>query len=67
MTTALEYLNGLRPAVPYSVEKPCTLPSNGELKRWLKDGAVQVNGEPLRVEDNMNFPIFSLVFFPTLV
>ncbi len=60
---ALEFLNSLRPALPMSVEKPCTTPSNGELRRWMRDGAVLVNGKPLRPEDDVG-DVGSLVFFP---
>jgi hypothetical protein len=60
---ALAFLNSLRPALPMSVEKPCTTPTNGELRRWLRDGAVLANGKPLRVEDDVD-DVESLVFFP---
>jgi hypothetical protein len=43
--TVLQYLIQLRPALPMSVEKPCTPVSNSELRRWIKDGSVIINGE----------------------
>lgn len=38
--------------------------SNSELKRWLQNKAVVVNGEPLAWDAQMDFPIFSVVLFP---
>ena len=38
--------------------------SNSELKRWLQNKAVIVNGEPLLPDEEMDFPIFSLILFP---
>lgn len=38
--------------------------SNGELKRWLENKAVIVNGEPLIWDEEMDFHIFSVVLFP---
>ena len=60
----IQFLNSLRPAIPMSVEKPCTLASNGELKRWCNDKAVIINGEPVSATEEIDFPVFSLVFFP---
>ena len=66
----LQYLNNLRPALPLSREKPCTKenpatpPSNGELRRWIKDGAVLINGERWMPEEEMPPMVWSLVFFP---
>ena len=38
--------------------------SNSELKRWLQNRAVIVNGEALAWDELMDFPIFSVVLFP---
>lgn len=61
---ALQYLNNLRPALPLSVEKPCQPMSNGELRRHCEQGAVIVNGERIKFDELVDFPVFSLVFFP---
>jgi len=61
---ALQYLNSLRPAIPMSVEKPCIEMSNGELRRHMKQGAILINGESITPEEEIDFPVFSLVFFP---
>jgi hypothetical protein len=66
----LQYLNNLRPALPLSREKPCTKdrpaspPSNGELRRWVNDGSVQINGERWKWDEEMPPLVWSLVFFP---
>ena len=64
MSNAITYLNGLRPAIPMSAEKPCALMSNSELIRHLKSGAILFNGETVSPFENIDFPVFSLVFFP---
>ncbi len=38
--------------------------SNSELKRWLQNSAVRVNGEVLTWNEPMDFPIHSVVVFP---
>ena len=42
----------------------CKKASNSELKRWLENKAVIVNGEPLIWDEEMDFHIFSVVLFP---
>ena len=64
MQTVLEYMIGLRPAIPMSIEKSCTPMSNGELRRHLNQGGVKINGEPVTAQEKMDFPVFSLVVFP---
>ncbi len=38
--------------------------SNSELRRWILNGAVVVNGEKLKPDEPMDFPIISFVLFP---
>jgi hypothetical protein len=61
---ALQWLNNLRPAVPMSIEQPCKVMSNGELRRHMQQGGVLVNGERVTPDEPIDFPVFSLVFFP---
>lgn len=67
---ALQWLNSLRPAIPLSIENPATkgspaqAMSNGELKRHITQGGVLVNGEKVTHTEKIDFPVFSLVFFP---
>lgn len=39
-------------------------PSNGELRRWIKNGCLQVNGKVVKGDDIIEFPITQLVYFP---
>lgn len=64
MSTALQWLNSLRPALPMSAEQPCKPMSNGELRRHMQQGGVLVNGERVAPDELIDFPVFSLVFFP---
>lgn len=38
--------------------------SASELKRWLQNGAMVVNGEKVAWDEPMDFPIISVVLFP---
>lgn len=60
----LQFLISLRPAVPMSVEKPGKLASNSELRRWIKDGSVTLNGERWTPEEEVPPYRWSIVFFP---
>jgi len=61
---ALQWLNILRPAIPMSVERPGTSMSNAELRRHIAQGGVLVNSERIAADELVDFPVFSLVFFP---
>jgi len=39
-------------------------PSNSELKRWLINGSVIINGVKPKPSDNVAYPIKEFVFFP---
>jgi hypothetical protein len=69
--TVSQYLRSLSPAMPLSIEKHGyketgrhALPSNGELKRWIESGSVIINGESSTPHELVDYPVFSLVFFP---
>jgi hypothetical protein len=47
-----------------SIEQPCKPMSNGELRRHMQQGGVLVNGERVTPDERIDFPVFSLVFFP---
>lgn len=69
---ALSYLNTLREmrALPTSSERPkdkdgvVQWPSQSELRRWCQQGAVLFNTETVAWDEEIDFPVFSLVFFP---
>ena len=62
--TVIQFLNNLKPALPMSVEKPCTQMSGGELKRIIQQHGVKINGESVSPNELIDFPVFSVVFFP---
>lgn len=61
--TALEYLKNL-PYLPYDRENMRMEPSNSVLRRWLERGSVIINGVKPKPNDEVNYPITELVFFP---
>ena len=50
--------------IPMSIEHPCTRPSKSEIKRWLNQSSVLINGKKPKAEEEIEFPITELVFFP---
>ena len=55
----------LRTLGPFaSRERPGTLATASELKRWLQQKAVHANGESLAWDDPLDFPLHTLVLFP---
>lgn len=62
--TAFQFLCALRPAIPMSIERPCTVASNGELKRWMLNRAVLLNRVAVLPDEAIEFPVDHLVFFP---
>ena len=61
--TALEYLHGL-PVLPPSRERgKLGRPSKGEIRRWLLNQAVVINGQRPRPFDEVG-EVHELVFFP---
>jgi hypothetical protein len=61
--TAYEYLKRFD-HLPMSIERPCTIPTNSEIRRWLKQSAVIINGKRPKPSDEIEFPITELVYFP---
>lgn len=50
--------------IPMSIERPCTPASNGEIRRWLMNKAVLINGEFPGPTTTVTYPVTQLVFFP---
>jgi 23S rRNA-/tRNA-specific pseudouridylate synthase len=38
--------------------------SNSEIKRWLQNQAIRFNGEPVKWDEPIDFPVHSVVMFP---
>ena len=64
MSTVLQFLRALRPAIPMSREKPCTIASNSELRRWIADGSVRLNEDRWMPDEPVPALVWSLIFFP---
>ncbi len=48
-----------------SIERPCEPASNGEVRRWMRDGAVLINAKRAMPSDEVDREsVRSLVFFP---
>lgn len=62
--TALEFVLWMKPAVPMSREHPCTPASNSEIRRWLDQKAVRINGAFPKAKEEITLPVTDLVFFP---
>ena len=65
--SAYEYVKHIQYIYPYlwqSLEKPCTLASNSELRRWLGRGSVQINGQRPGPDDEVVLPVRELVLHP---
>ena len=61
--TALEFLKSF-PHLPYDNENHRTTPSNSVLWRWLDKGSVIINGKTPKPNEEIKYPIKSLIFFP---
>lgn len=49
----------------WSVEKPKEVASGSEVRRWLSNGALQVNGITVKANDEIDFDnLHSVVLFP---
>lgn len=50
--------------IPASIEKAPEPASKSEVRRWLENSAVVINGKKPKPMDLVEFPITQLVFFP---
>jgi len=62
--TALEFLKTI-PHLPMAFlgEKPVKA-SNSEIRRWLESGGVQINRKRPKPNEEIEFPVEQLIFFP---
>jgi hypothetical protein len=49
---------------PWSTQSNSAVPSRRELRQWLDDGAVRINGTFPKAHEYVEFPITDLVYFP---
>lgn len=69
--TALQFILSMRPCVPMSRERKADgtvenngLASNSEIRRWLDQSAVIINGKKPKSKEIIELPVTELVFFP---
>lgn len=66
MVTAWEWLRSVNAICHFQTKegKRVGPASNSELKRWLQNKIVLLNGETVEWNELIDFPIFSVVLFP---
>lgn len=66
--TAAQFLKSLQPALPLSPIKTSTggyqPMSNGDIRRLCEQKGVLINGETVQPFELIDFPVFSIVFYP---
>ena len=63
--TAWDFLKDLHTTCSFqSREKRVGVATNSELKRWIQNKALEINGEKVMYNEELDFPIFSVVLFP---
>lgn len=62
--TAWEYLLDLNEVCQFHSRERSGKASNSELKRWLQNKAVIINGVRPNFNDTIEFPIEQLILFP---
>ncbi len=60
--TAWEFICTFMPIA--SREKPGSMATRSEIKRWIQNKAVRFNAETVEWNEEIDFPIISLVLFP---
>lgn len=64
--TALEYLKSLHAVCHFQTKEGPKVgrASNSELRRWINNGALVLNGYKVTSDEPIDFPILSSVLFP---
>jgi len=64
--TAWEFLRELHSVCKFQTRegKKVGLASGSELKRWIQNGAFEINCEKVTPTEQIDFPMFSVVLFP---
>lgn len=61
---AWEFLRELHGVCHFQSRERSGEASFSELRRWIQNGALKVNGERVSWDEMMDFPVFSVVLFP---
>lgn len=65
--TALQYVMSMHKCVGgfFSIERKCARASGSEIRRWIEQSSVVINGEVVReITWELKLPIRSFVLFP---
>jgi hypothetical protein len=64
--TGIQYLLSLHEVCCFqSQDRQCGKATNGELRRFMASKALHVNGRAIGPQDQIEFPITSVVLFPS--
>lgn len=64
MKTAWNFLKDLHEVCNFQSRERTGHASSSELKRWIQNKALIINGEPVAFDEIIDFPVFSVVLFP---
>lgn len=64
--TAIQFLTNLHEDCSFQTRegKKVGKASNSELRRWIQNKALLINGETVEVNEKIDFLVFSVVLFP---
>jgi len=62
--TAWDYLKDLSSVCKFHSKERTGLATNSELKRWLQQQSVQLNGRRIKFDEEVDFPVKELILFP---
>jgi len=61
---AWEFLRDLHKVCFFQSRERTGIASASELKRWIQNGVLVINGERVQWDELMDFPMISVVLFP---
>lgn len=64
--TSIQFLTNLHQVCNFQTRegKKVGKASTSELRRWIQNKALLINGETVEVNEEIDFPVFSVVLFP---
>ena len=64
--TSIQFLTNLHQVCSFQTRegKKVGKASTSELRRWIQNKALLINGEPVEINEEIDFPVFSVVLFP---
>ena len=64
--TSIQFLTNLHQVCSFQTRegKKVGKASTSELRRWIQNKALLINGETVEINEIIDFPVFSVVLFP---